>query len=121
MSLINCWEARISHEPKSYTLAQQILKLENGFLEQQILALLKEEALSDVDGVRAGCQEVLDAKSGIENLVIDIDQLIIFLSEQEQTAMEPLVQRKMKESKKRVLVDWRAEEARKRLSSILFD
>ncbi|KAK9418720.1 hypothetical protein SUNI508_07740 [Seiridium unicorne] len=43
------------------------------------------------------------------------------LSEQEQAAMEPLVQMKIEESKERVLVDWEATEARQRLSSFLFD
>ncbi|RSL78385.1 hypothetical protein CEP51_008240 [Fusarium floridanum] len=43
------------------------------------------------------------------------------LSQEEQGAMEPLVQTKMEESQTRVLVDWDAEEARKHLSSFLFD
>ncbi|TPX10793.1 uncharacterized protein E0L32_008182 [Thyridium curvatum] len=43
------------------------------------------------------------------------------LNAQEQRAMEPLVQIKMEESKKRVLVDWGAAEARQHLSSFLFD
>ncbi|KAF4446300.1 phosphotransferase [Fusarium austroafricanum] len=43
------------------------------------------------------------------------------LSEEEQVAMEPLVQSKMAESKERVLVEWDAEKARERLSSFLFD
>lgn len=43
------------------------------------------------------------------------------LSEDERAAMEPLVQTKIEESKERVLVDWDAEEARRRLSSFLFD
>ncbi|KAK2048427.1 phosphotransferase [Colletotrichum somersetense] len=43
------------------------------------------------------------------------------LSEEERAAMEPLVQIKMEESKERVLIDWDAEEARRRLSSFLFD
>lgn len=43
------------------------------------------------------------------------------LSEEERTAMEPLVQTKMEESQKRVLVDWDAEEARKHLAYFLFD
>ncbi|RSM18645.1 hypothetical protein CDV31_002574 [Fusarium ambrosium] len=43
------------------------------------------------------------------------------LSEEERAAMEPLVQIKMEESQTRVLVDWDAEEARKHLSSFLFD
>jgi hypothetical protein len=42
------------------------------------------------------------------------------LSDEERAAMEPLVQTKMEESQKRVLVDWDAEEARKHLSSFLF-
>ena len=43
------------------------------------------------------------------------------LSEEERAAMEPLVQTKMEESKKRVLVEWDDAEARQRLSSLLFD
>ncbi|KAH6648935.1 hypothetical protein BKA67DRAFT_522733 [Truncatella angustata] len=43
------------------------------------------------------------------------------LSEQEQMAMESLVQIKMEESKERILVDWEAAEARQLLSSFLFD
>lgn len=46
---------------------------------------------------------------------------IHLLSEQEQTAMEPLVQIKMEESKERVLLDWEAAAARQRLASFLFD
>ncbi|KAK2026721.1 hypothetical protein LX32DRAFT_695415 [Colletotrichum zoysiae] len=43
------------------------------------------------------------------------------LGEEERAAMEPLVRIKMEESKERVLVDWDAREARRRLSSFLFD
>lgn len=43
------------------------------------------------------------------------------LSEEERAAMEPLVQAKMEEAKERVLVQWEAAEARRRLSSFLFD
>ena len=43
------------------------------------------------------------------------------LSEEERAAMEPLVQTKMEESKERVLVEWDAEKAKRRLSSFLFD
>ncbi|KAL3421775.1 phosphotransferase family protein [Phlyctema vagabunda] len=43
------------------------------------------------------------------------------LSEEELEAMEPLVQKKMEESKNRVLVEWDEAEARQRLSSLLFD
>jgi hypothetical protein len=43
------------------------------------------------------------------------------LSEEEQAAMEPLVQTKMEESKERILVEWDAGEARQGLSSFLFD
>ncbi|KAK7701009.1 hypothetical protein SLS64_010603 [Diaporthe eres] len=43
------------------------------------------------------------------------------LSEDERAAMEPLVQTKMQESQERVLVEWDAEDARRRLSSFLFD
>lgn len=43
------------------------------------------------------------------------------LSEEERAAMEPLVQTKMEESKERVLVEWDPAEARRRLSSFLFD
>jgi hypothetical protein len=45
---------------------------------------------------------------------------INLLSDEEQAAMQPLVQKKMEESKERVLVDWDAEEARQYLSSYLF-
>ncbi|TVY22465.1 hypothetical protein LHYA1_G009025 [Lachnellula hyalina] len=43
------------------------------------------------------------------------------LSEEERAAMESLVQIKMEESKKRVLVEWDDAEARQRLSSLLFN
>ena len=43
------------------------------------------------------------------------------LSEEERAAMEPLVQKKMEESKNRVLVEWDDKEARQHLSSLLFD
>ena len=43
------------------------------------------------------------------------------LSEEERAAMEPLVQTKMEESEKRVLVEWDDAKARQRLSSLLFD
>lgn len=43
------------------------------------------------------------------------------LSPEEQAAMELLVQIKMEESKERILVEWDAEEARKRPSSFLFE
>ncbi|TVY39704.1 hypothetical protein LSUB1_G006866 [Lachnellula subtilissima] len=42
------------------------------------------------------------------------------LSEEERAAMEPLVQTKIEESKNRILVEWDGEEAKKRLSSLLF-
>ncbi len=43
------------------------------------------------------------------------------MSQDEQAAMEPLVQTKMEESKERILVEWEAKEAKERLSSYLFD
>ncbi|PVH84308.1 phosphotransferase [Cadophora sp. DSE1049] len=43
------------------------------------------------------------------------------LSEEERDAMEPFVRVKMEESKERILVEWDAEEARKHLSSLLFE
>jgi hypothetical protein len=43
------------------------------------------------------------------------------LSEEERAGMELLVQTKMEESKKRVLVEWDDAEARQRLSSLLFE
>ncbi|POR33090.1 Uncharacterized protein TPAR_06705 [Tolypocladium paradoxum] len=43
------------------------------------------------------------------------------LNQEEQAAMEPLVQAKMEELEERVLIEWDAAEARKRLSSLLFD
>lgn len=41
--------------------------------------------------------------------------------EKERRAMEPFVERKMEESKERILVDWDPKEARERLSKVLFD
>lgn len=46
---------------------------------------------------------------------------INLLTEEEQVAMHLMVRTKMEESKARILVQWEAEEARKRLSSFLFD
>ncbi|PNY27555.1 Uncharacterized protein TCAP_02513 [Tolypocladium capitatum] len=43
------------------------------------------------------------------------------LNQEERAAMEPLVQMKMEELKQRVLIEWDAAAARKRLSSLLFD
>lgn len=43
------------------------------------------------------------------------------LSDKEREAMEPFVREKMEESKERILVEWDAAEARKRLSSLLFE
>lgn len=43
------------------------------------------------------------------------------LKEVERAAMESMVQIKMEESKERVLVEWEADDARKRLSGFLFD
>lgn len=39
----------------------------------------------------------------------------------ERAAMESMVQTKMEESKERVLVEWEAEEAKRKLSAFLFD
>jgi hypothetical protein len=46
---------------------------------------------------------------------------IHLLSEEERATMESLVQTKMEESTKRILVEWDDAEARHRLSSLLFD
>jgi hypothetical protein len=43
------------------------------------------------------------------------------LDEQERKAKEPFVDRKMEESKERMLVDWDPKEAKERLSEVLFD
>ena len=44
-----------------------------------------------------------------------------FLNEAELNAMEPFVERKMEESKQRILVEWDPEEAKQRLAEVLFD
>ncbi|RDL33116.1 Uncharacterized protein BP5553_08555 [Venustampulla echinocandica] len=44
-----------------------------------------------------------------------------FLSEKERAAMEPFVEWKMEDKKERILVDWDPEEAKQRLSEVLFD
>lgn len=46
---------------------------------------------------------------------------IHLLSEEERGAMESFVERKMEESKERILVDWDPKEAKERLSEVLFD
>ncbi len=43
------------------------------------------------------------------------------LSYEEQQAMEPFVQRKMDESRERILVEWEPAEAKLRLSDLLLD
>jgi hypothetical protein len=43
------------------------------------------------------------------------------LSEKERAAMEPFVEWKMEDKKERILVDWDPEEAKQRLSEVLFD
>ncbi|RFU32577.1 hypothetical protein B7463_g3765, partial [Scytalidium lignicola] len=43
------------------------------------------------------------------------------LSEEERRAMEPFVERKVEDSKERILVDWDPKEATERLSEVLFD
>ncbi|KAK0103317.1 hypothetical protein ONS95_005347 [Cadophora gregata] len=62
---------------------------------------------------------------GVRDDDISTEQLwksrVHLLSEEEHDAMEPFVQVKMKESEERILVEWDAEEARKRLSDLLFD
>ncbi|KAM4058579.1 phosphotransferase enzyme family protein [Hirsutella rhossiliensis] len=67
----------------------------------------------------------LDERFFGEREVIPMEQLwktrVQLLNREELAAMEPLVQMKMEESKKRVLIDWDAAEARKRLSSFLFN
>jgi hypothetical protein len=42
------------------------------------------------------------------------------LGEKERRAMEPFVERKMEESKERILIDWDPKEAKERLSEVLF-
>ncbi|KAK1977617.1 phosphotransferase [Colletotrichum cereale] len=46
---------------------------------------------------------------------------IHLLGEEKKSAMEPFVDRKMMESKQRVLIDWNPEEAKERLAEVLFD
>jgi len=46
---------------------------------------------------------------------------IHLLSKAERDAMEPFVERKMVESKERIIVDWDPTEAKQRLSELLFD
>lgn len=46
---------------------------------------------------------------------------IDLLNENERTAMEPFVKRKMEESRDRRIVDWEADEAKSYFSSLLFD
>ena len=41
------------------------------------------------------------------------------LTDEERAPMEPFVERKMKESEDRVIVDWEPEEARRRLSELI--
>ena len=43
------------------------------------------------------------------------------LSDKEKAAMEPFVKWKMEDKKERLLINWDAEEARQRLSSLLID
>ena len=43
------------------------------------------------------------------------------LTDRERAALEPFVERKMKESQDRVIVDWDPEEAKSRLSEIMFE
>ncbi|EAQ89428.1 hypothetical protein CHGG_06047 [Chaetomium globosum CBS 148.51] len=43
------------------------------------------------------------------------------LTKREMAALEPFVERKMRESKDRVIVEWDQEEAKNRLSEVLFD
>ncbi|KAK3369100.1 hypothetical protein B0T24DRAFT_533558 [Lasiosphaeria ovina] len=43
------------------------------------------------------------------------------LSERERDMMEPFVERKMEESKERILVDWDDEQVKERLAEVLFD
>jgi len=43
------------------------------------------------------------------------------LSEGERNAMEPFVERKMRESKERVLVDWNDEQVKERMAEVLFE
>lgn len=67
----------------------------------------------------------LDKRFFGEREDIPMEQLwktrVQLLNKEELAAMEPLVQMKMEESKTRVLIDWDAAEARKRLSSFLFN
>ena len=43
------------------------------------------------------------------------------LTDQERAALEPFVERKMRESQNRTIVDWDSEEAKNRLSNVLFE
>ena len=43
------------------------------------------------------------------------------MSEKERSVMESFVERKMEESKERILVDWNDEQAKERLAEVLFD
>jgi hypothetical protein len=43
------------------------------------------------------------------------------LTDQERAALEPFVERKMRESKDRIIVNWDPVEARRRMSEVLFD
>ncbi|GAB0139236.1 hypothetical protein EsDP_00007449 [Epichloe bromicola] len=67
----------------------------------------------------------LDKRFFGEREDIPMEQLwktrVQLLNKEELAAMEPLVQTKIAESKKRVLVNWEAAEAGKRLSCFLFD
>ncbi|KAK7752868.1 hypothetical protein SLS62_005210 [Diatrype stigma] len=46
---------------------------------------------------------------------------VYLLDKKEKAVMESLTQRKKKESKERILVDWDCDEVKKRMSEMLFD
>ncbi|KAK4034488.1 phosphotransferase [Parachaetomium inaequale] len=50
-----------------------------------------------------------------------LDERLHLLTDRERAALEPFVERKMRESKDRIIVDWDPVEARKRLSEVLLD
>ena len=43
------------------------------------------------------------------------------LTDRERAALEPFVERKMRESQDRIIVDWDSDEAKNRLSEVMFE
>lgn len=62
-----------------------------------------------------GSREADIAKQDLWRTRVDL------LSERERSAMEPFVERKVEESKERILVDWDDDQAERRLAEVLFD